>query len=256
MQFNRPGFLSSLPTIVFNLIVINTLMWLASAIVAPRIGFDITDILGMHFWRAQEFNPLQFVSYMFMHDTSSFMHLFFNMFGIYMFASDIERIWGWKKFLFFYLLCGIGAGICQQLAWEADLSSILNAWETSVATGSTELLYNMGILTANVDNVPPVELLAIKNKFLSNFITVGASGSLFGILLAFGWLFPERRIMLLFIPVPIPARIFVGIYAVVELFLGVGNFASDSVAHFAHLGGMIFAAIILFIWKTKGKLYS
>lgn len=252
MNTNRPNFLSNLPPVVLNLIIINTIAWIATAFVMPRLGIDLTQILGLHFYVDDSFNPLQLLSYMFMHDTASFTHLFFNMFGIFMFGSDIERIWGWKKFLFFYILCGIGAGICQQFAWMIDFDAYLTAFETAISGGSTEAFATITGNKLNGISIP--EIIELKGQYF-NVITVGASGSLFGLLLAFGWLFPERKIMLLFFPVPIPARIFVGIYAAIELFLGVQNFSGDNVAHFAHLGGMIFGALPLIYWKLRGKLY-
>ncbi len=253
MNFNRPNFLSSLPTIVFNIIIINTLVWFASTFVLPNLNINLNNILGLHFWVSDNFNPSQFLSYMFLHDTSSFAHLFFNMFGIYMFGSDIERIWGWKRFLFFYIFCGLGAGICQQFAWMVDFNQYLDAFNIAINNGSFDALSS--IINIDLSNIAITEIIALKGTYFSKVITVGASGSLFGLLIAFGWLFPERKIMLLFFPVPIPARIFVAIYAIAELFLGVSNFAMDNVAHFAHLGGLIFGAILLIYFKKTGKLY-
>ncbi len=170
-----------------------------------------------------------------------------------MFGSDIERIWGWKRFLFFYIFCGLGAGICQQFAWMVDFNQYLDAFNIAINNGSFDALSS--IINIDLSNIAITEIIALKGTYFSKVITVGASGSLFGLLIAFGWLFPERKIMLLFFPVPIPARIFVAIYAIAELFLGVSNFAMDNVAHFAHLGGLIFGAILLIYFKKTGKLY-
>jgi membrane associated rhomboid family serine protease len=174
------------------------------------------------------------------------------MFGLWMFGVLLERVWGSKKFLFFYLFTGIGAGIIQELTWMIDLAKYEEMFKLAIENNDGS--YLSSIIT-NAESVRLSDIIRLKDQFFSAPVTVGASGALFGILLAFGWLFPEQKMFLIFVPIPIPARIFVGIYALVELFLGVSGFAMDNVAHFAHLGGMIFAAILLLIWKKQGKLY-
>lgn len=230
------NFLNSIPPIVKNLIGINIVLWLASLVLPgifarSGIQFDLTDILGMHYWAASKFNPAQLVTYMFMH--GGFEHLLFNMFALYMFGAVLEQFWGAKRFLIYYIITGIGAGIVQQLFWTVEYHSAIAA------------------INEAITNYPlqAIELIEQKRAFLNMPITVGASGSVFGLLLAFGWLFPETRLLLLFFPVPIKARIFVLIYGVAELFLGVAQFSGDSVAHFAHLGGMLFGAILILTWK-------
>lgn len=234
------NFMNSIPPVVKNLLGINIILWLLT-MVSPglflRFGLDvrIEDFLGMHYWAAEKFNPTQLVTYIFMHSTSSFTHVFFNMFAVYMFGSALENIWGAKKFLIYYLVTGIGAGIVQQLFWTIEFQPFITALNNSIE--SNPLQAGQLILhKANQLNLP---------------LTVGASGSVFGLLLAFGWLFPEARLMLLFFPVPIKARYFVVGYGVMELFLGVANFSGDNIAHFAHLGGMIFGLILLLIWRKK-----
>ena len=230
------NFLNSIPPIVKNLIGINIVLWLAS-IVLPEIfarsgiQLDLTDILGMHYWASSKFNPAQLLTYMFMH--GGFEHLLFNMFALYMFGAVLEQFWGAKRFLIYYIVTGVGAGIVQQLFWTVEYHSTIAA------------------INEAIGNYPlqAIELIEQKRSFLNMPITVGASGSVFGLLLAFGWLFPETRLLLLFFPVPIKARIFVLIYGVAELLLGVAQFSGDSVAHFAHLGGMLFGAILILLWK-------
>ena len=201
------------------------------------INVDLNDILGMHYWESSKFNPAQLVTYAFMH--GGFMHIFFNMFALFMFGGILEHVWGTKRFLIYYLVTAIGAGIIQQIFWTVEFHSALTAINQAISS--------------DVLNAP--SLIEQKRLFLDspNFITIGASGSVFGLLLAFGWLFPEERLFLMFIPVPIKARIFVFVYGVVELFQGVANFSGDNVAHFAHLGGMLFGAILILMWKRKKR---
>jgi len=217
-------------------------MWLAT-IASPSlfgrwgINVDLTDILGMHYWASEKFSPAQLITYIFMHDRSSIFHLFFNMFALYMFGGVLEQLWGPKRFLLYYLITGIGAGIVQQLFWAVEYNSVLTAINNAI--------------TASALDAPT--LIAQKQIFLNSLITIGASGSVFGLLLAFGWLFPESKLMIFPLPIPIKARIFVLIYGVIELFMGVAQFSGDSVAHFAHLGGMLFGAFLILYWKKKRK---
>ena len=241
MNNYKPSFLNSIPQVVKNIIAINLILWLAT-IVTPNffakwgINVDLTDILGMHYWASNKFSPAQLVTYMFMH--GGFNHIFFNMFALYMFGGSLEQMWGPKRFLFYYLVTGVGAGIIQQMFWTVEFHSAISEINSAISSFTTEA----------------PALIAKKNLFLNSLITVGASGSVFGLLLAFGWLFPEVRLMLLFFPIPIKARIFVLIYGVAELFLGVARFSGDSVAHFAHLGGMLFGAVLIFFWKKNNRL--
>lgn len=237
---NQSSFLDSISPVVKNLIFINVIFFLASnvvptAVVRFGLNIDLNDILGMHYWESTKFNPTQLVTYAFMH--GGFFHLLFNMFGLYMFGSILEHLWGSKRFLIYYLVTAVGAGLVQQIFWSVEFHSVLTAINQAISTNTIDA-------SALIDQ---------RNAFLNspNFITIGASGSIFGLLLAFGWLFPEQSLYLMFIPVPIKARIFVVIYGVVELFQGVANFSGDNVAHFAHLGGMLFGAILIVIWKKK-----
>ena len=263
MNNYKSSFLSSIPPVVKNLIAINIILWLASSITPglfSRMGVnvDLTDILGMHYWASSKFNPAQLVTYMFMH--GGFEHIFFNMFALYMFGGVLENLWGTKRFLFYYLLTGIGAGIVQQLFWTIEYHSVVTALNEAISTNSVNALLNhQDILShyfrlENIGSLDAPALIEMKRMFLNLPITVGASGAVFGLLLAFGWLFPEAKLMLLFLPIPIKARIFVLIYGVAELFLGVAQFSGDSVAHFAHLGGMLFGAILILYWKRKSTL--
>ncbi|MBP1637531.1 MAG: Rhomboid family protein [Bacteroidetes bacterium] len=265
MRNNQSSFLSNIPPIVKNILAINIVLFAATFLlpgILSRFGMnvDLNDILGMHYFASHKFNPAQMITYMFMH--GSFSHIFFNMFAVYMFGGIMERVWGPKKFLFFYLISGLGAAIVQQLFWYIEFGSLFSAINSAISAGSVDaLLPYSGELhkylsfdTLQAFNVS--DLFKIKSLMQDSLVTIGASGSVFGLLLAFGWLFPEEKLFLMFIPIPIKARWFVLGYGVIELFLGVAQFSGDSVAHFAHLGGMLFGAILLLYWKRKGQLYK
>ena len=228
---NGGGFLDRIPVVTKNLIIINVLVWVAS-LVLPRVGVDLTSWLGLHFPGAKDFYAFQFVTYMFMHDTHSFAHVFFNMFAVYMFGRVLEQVWGPKRFLIFYMVTGIGAGLVQELTWVYDLRSVIAAPQELINIGGGQILE--------------------KPDFYNLFVTVGASGAVFGILLAFGMLFPNVPLYIMFVPIPIKAKYFVIFYGLAELTLGVANFSGDSVAHFAHLGGMLFGFFMIQYWRKKG----
>lgn len=228
---NGGGFLDRIPVVTKNLIIINVLVWVAS-LVLPRVGVDLTSWLGLHFPGAKDFYAFQFVTYMFMHDTHSFAHVFFNMFAVYMFGRVLEQVWGPKRFLIFYMVTGIGAGLVQELTWMYDLRSVIAAPQELINIGGGQILE--------------------KPDFYNLFVTVGASGAVFGILLAFGILFPNVPLYIMFVPIPIKAKYFVIFYGLAELTLGVANFSGDSVAHFAHLGGMLFGFFMIQYWRKKG----
>ncbi|MDH6359206.1 rhomboid family intramembrane serine protease [Parabacteroides sp. PF5-9] len=234
MNQNSGGFLSSIPPVTKNLIIINLLFWVAT-LALPKVGINLIELLGLHFPGATDFKFYQIISYMFMHDTRSFTHVFFNMFAVYMFGRVLENVWGPKRFLTFYFVTGIGAGLMQELVWFFELREVL--------AGSYEMI-----------NLNGVELIT-KSEYLNFFVTVGASGAVFGILMAFGVMFPNIPLYVMFIPVPIKAKYFVIGYGLIELFMGVANFQGDSVAHFAHLGGMLFGYILLRYWKKKDGRY-
>ena len=230
MNQNEGGFLNRIPVVTKNLIIINLLFWLAS-LALPKVGIDLVDWLGLHFPGAKDFYPFQFISYMFMHDTRSFGHVFFNMFAVYMFGRVLEQVWGPKRFLIFYMVTGIGAGFIQELTWFFDLREVISSPLEMINIGGGQILN--------------------KQEFYNLFVTVGASGAVFGILLAFGMLFPNIPLYIMFVPIPIKAKYFVVFYGLAELFLGVASFSGDSVAHFAHLGGMLFGYILVKYWKNK-----
>ena len=222
-QYSPTGF-KVLPTVVKNLLIINVLMFLAT-VTLERFNIDLTDILGLHFFKASDFRIYPFVTYMFMH--ANFAHLFFNMFALWMFGNTLENVWGSQRFLLYYMVCGLGAGLCQELVQYIQYTTQLADYAT-VNTGGQ-------IITMDA--------------YLNMMTTVGASGAIYGLLLAFGMMFPDSRIYLYFF-IPIKAKWFVIGYAVLELISGLGG--GDNVAHFAHLGGMLFGLILILYWKKHG----
>ena len=223
-QFSPTGF-KVLPTVVKNLLIINVLMYLAT-ITLTRFNINLTDSLGLHFFKASDFKLYQLVTYMFMH--GSFSHLFFNMFALWMFGNTLENLWGSKRFLLFYMVCGIGAGLCQELVQYIQFSTSL----------------------ANYANVNMGGQIVTMDSYLNMMNTVGASGAVYGLLLAFGMMFPNSMIYFYFL-IPIKAKWFVIGYAVIELITGLRGF--DNVAHFAHLGGMLFGLGLILYWRKHGE---
>ena len=219
--------MNNLPTVTKNLLIINILCFFGY-LVAQRYGIDLNDTLGLHFFLASDFNLAQLVTYMFMH--ANFQHIFFNMFAVWMFGRTLEHVLGSKRFLTYYMVCGIGAGLVQELVQYIQYAMELSHYD-SVNTG--------------LSIIPMAE-------FLNMMTTVGASGAVYGILLAFGMLFPETKMFVFPIPFPIKAKFFVRGYAVIELLSGFGS-SGDGVAHFAHLGGMIFGFLLLMYWKKKNR---
>jgi len=241
-----------MPPVTKNIIIINVIMWVATILLMSRNIVDLTQILGLHFWLGSDFHVYQILTYMFMHDSGnplqdgilgamsmSVSHLFFNMFSLWMFGMLLERVMGAKRYLFFYLTCGIGAGLVQELVWHMSWESVL-ATINNVPTVEIENAIKVGAINAN-----------FLNEFYNNLVTVGASGAVFGILLAFGMIFPNMPMYIFFIPIPIKAKWMVIGYGAIELFFGITGHM-DHVAHFAHLGGMLFAFIILMYWRKKG----
>lgn len=244
------GFMSSLPVITKNIIIINVLVWFAS-IVLLRTGIDLQGILGLHYIGSHKFFPTQLVTYMFMHDLSGFGHIFFNMFAVFMFGRVVEQVWGPKRFLIFYLVTGVGAGIVQEITWYVQLAPFISSVNEYLINGTSANLSHY----LNIQNgiaYSSESIVAAKEMLFDKMITIGASGAVFGILLAFGMLFPNAPLYIMFIPIPIKAKYMVIGYGLIELFTGVSGFSGDNVAHFAHLGGMLFGFILIKYWKKKG----
>jgi membrane associated rhomboid family serine protease len=196
--------------------------------VAARYGIRLDDVLGLHFFLASDFNPAQLFTYMFVH--ANLEHIFFNMFALWMFGRTLEMVWGPKRFLLYYLVCGVGAGLAQEGVQYLQYVTTLQAYD-AVNTGA--------------DIIP-------MSEYLNYLTTVGASGAIYGILLAFGMLFPNVEMFVFPLPFPIRAKWFVAGYAAIELLLGLAA-SGDGVAHFAHLGGMLFGLILILHWRKSHR---
>ena len=216
--------MNNIPTMTKNLLVVNVLAFLAT-FVLERSGIDLTRLLGLHFFLASEFHIYQFITYMFLH--GGFTHILFNMFALWMFGSVIERVWGPKKFLFYYICCGIGAGFTQELVQY--------------------ITYEMqDIATYQYVNAGGVQMTT--DAYINLWTTIGASGAVYGILLAFGMIFPNERLFIIPFPFPIKAKWLIVGYIAIELFSAMSG-PGDGVAHMAHLGGMLFGFLLIRYWQ-------
>ena len=261
----RIGGFNMMPPVVKNLLIINGIFFLATILLQAK-GIDLVSIFGMRMVGAESFRPWQIITYMFMH--GSFGHLFFNMFALWMFGSAIESNLGSRKFLIYYLITGIGAAAVHYLVIYVQLYPILAPINHFLQNPSLEtyqylVIHNkipeiQGALTRNLHLMQyestllsdiVLEMLIVKSRLLEPHVVIGASGSVFGLLLAFGMMFPNNYIYLYFL-LPIKAKWFVIIYGAIELVYGISGTA-DGIAHFAHLGGMIFGFFMLIYWKKK-----
>jgi membrane associated rhomboid family serine protease len=232
-----------IPIIVKNLLIINGLFFLATVALEPNI--NLGRILGAFYWDSPDFRPWQIITHMFMH--GGFMHIFFNMFALWMFGSAIEQVWGPKRFLVYYLITGLGAFLLHYAVIGFQANQLINelgpeAVELVKSRSWQEWQSYGGKMDSRM-----VDLI-----YAYYIPVVGASGAVFGLLLAFGMMFPNTRLIMLFFPVPIKAKYFVMIFGAIELFSGFANRPGDNVAHFAHLGGMLFGYFLIRYWgKNK-----
>ena len=217
-----------IPAITKNLLIINTLMFLA-LIVFEGWGIDLNDMLGLHFFMAPDFHFYQLVTYMFMH--ANFTHILFNMFTLWMFGCVLEQVWGPKKYLFYYIACGVGAGIVQMLAQFGEFYTLASRQIPG---------FGMSYIFEVARNSAPL---------LNLWTTVGASGAIYGVLVGFGMLFPEQRMFIFPLPVPVKAKWMVCIFIAIDLVSALGTSGSN-VAHFAHLGGALFGYVMIRYWRS------
>ncbi|QIA09904.1 rhomboid family intramembrane serine protease [Draconibacterium halophilum] len=239
----------NMPPVVKNLILANVVVFLIT-IVLKQTGTDLYPILGLHFPLSEKFRLHQFFTYMFMHSSSGIGHIFFNMFALYMFGRVLEGVWGSKRFLTFYLVTGIGAAVLHMVVAYFEYRSLIGKLSPDQIAYVKEVGYQIWSEGKNFSDPLSGKLNAILNT-----PTVGASGAVFGILLGFGMLFPNTQLMLLFPPIPIKAKYFVIGYGALELFFGVSGI-QGSVAHFAHLGGMLFGYFMIKYWnKNSNRFY-
>lgn len=282
MSYERlsPSGFGILPPVVKNLIIINVLFFLATLGLGNAMQIDLVEKLGLHYFAAQEFQPYQFITYMFMH--GSFSHIFLNMLALWMFGSVLEQEWGPKKFLIYYFITGIGAALVHYIIFYFQISPVLHEMEVFLNqpdinnliqftsnhqfgiqdnSGEMNVLFeqfkqNFNILQQNPSNTEAMQgavnfVSQYREHFLNQPVVVGASGSVYGLLLAFGMLFPNSLIYLYFF-IPMKAKYFVVIFGIFELLSGVFD-TGGNVAHFAHLGGMLFGFFVILYWRNKAK---
>ena len=235
----------NLPPVVRDLIIINAIMLVLMYVTKAIWGTDLNGILGIYYPKSEYFRYYQIVTHMFMH--GGFLHLFFNMFALYMFGGILEHVWGPRRFLVYYLITGLGAAFTHELVQGIQyhhLISILSPEQLQYIydNGSSVISHGQAFTNASMD----------KLNLILNVPTVGASGAIFGVLLAFGVLFPNTPLYVMFIPVPVKAKYFVIGYGVVELYLAVTSPGSN-IAHAAHLVGMIFGYLLLVFWRKTTK---
>ena len=235
---------------VKHLIIINALLFVVAKFVYP----PLQDLFALHFPQNPDFGLWQYVTHMFMHSQASFMHIAFNMFGLWMFGSPLEQMWGRNKFLFFYFSAGIGAGLIYTAVNYLQFNSAFND------------LINIGLQNSNIQNILLTGeynsdiLDQISKEKLFNFYqtyntpAVGASGAIYGVLVAFGMSFPDSKLALIFFPVPIAAKYFIPVLIGIDLFSGLTGFSifgAGNVAHFAHVGGALIGFLIMLYWKKN-----
>ncbi|MBD5225029.1 MAG: rhomboid family intramembrane serine protease [Bacteroidales bacterium] len=237
-----------MPGVTKNLLIINIVIWLAMTLISPINNF-LGQYGALYYFTSDNFLPTQLITYMFIH--ASFTHLFFNMLALFMFGVTMERVLGGAKFLFYYVSCGLGAALVQEGVFAIMIHHYASVFEN--AGSVTSLLRHSVVMNTDLIRigVSPIEPTIQTIYNLYHTPTVGASGAIFGILLAFGFMFPNVRIYLLIPPIPMKAKVFVAVYALIELSLGIYNSQADTVAHFAHLGGMLFGLLILLYWRKK-----
>ena len=236
----------STPQVVKNLLIINALVFLVS----QSIGTQSIELWGGTYPFSENFRPWQIVTHMFMH--AGLSHIFFNMFALYMFGSQLERVWGPKRFLTYYMVCGLGAFALHEFVVGLQLYSEFGTFFPSSDQVIEQFLVEKGYNPAS--RVSSDDRFFIIDQVFGR--VVGASGAVFGLLLGFGMLFPNTQLMLLFPPIPIRAKYFVLGYGAIELLLAMQNSQGDNVAHFAHLGGMFFGYFLLKRWQQdRGHFY-
>lgn len=222
----------NIPIVTKNLLIVNVVAFLVCLLMGKNgpDGYVLNDLLGLHFFLASDFHIYQLFTYMFMH--GGFEHIIFNMFALWMFGCVVERVWGPKKFLFYYIACGVGAGLFQEAAQAVQFYVVASSQLPGLSISD---------LTVVAHNSSAV---------LNQWTTVGASGAIYAILLAFGMIYPNERIFIFPLPIPIKAKYFVIGYAAIELFSALAT-TGDGVAHIAHLGGMVFGFFMIRYWRKQ-----
>lgn len=230
-----------------HLIIINVLLFIAPQLLK---GIDLQGLFALHFPENESFGFWQYLTHMFMHDQSSLMHILFNMYGLWAFGTPLEQMWGRNKFLFFYFSAGIGAGLIYTGVNYFQFNGIYDQLlGLGLTANDIQALLDTGKYNPNVVTLSNQELSEFYSLY--NSPAVGASGAVYGVLVAFGMLFPNAKLAMIFFPVPISAKYFIPLMLVGDLFFGVTNYSVGNVAHFAHIGGALIGFIIAWYWKKN-----
>ena len=231
----------NVPPVVKNLLIINILCFLPSLFYSRNFadpGFDpVATNFGVYYFASPLFKPWQLVTYMFLH--GGWAHIIFNMFALYSFGTAIEYTMGSKRFFNFYFICGFGAIALQMLVQAIEVHGVTG----SITLANPQL---------DASYLQYGQAAAAKLYGTYHVPMVGASGAIFGLLIAFGMIYPNAELMIMFIPVPVKAKYIIPVYVLLELSLRVAQFSGDSVAHFAHLGGAIIGFILVKVWHLQG----
>jgi membrane associated rhomboid family serine protease len=237
-----------IPPVVKNLLIINVLFFAATYVMQSK-GIQLAFYLGAFYFDSPLFKIWQPITYMFMH--GGFTHILFNMFALYMFGGILESRWGPKRFLNFYLITGLGALALQLLVQSVEVYNITGS---IVNHGAVTIDLVNGMAGANIRGITEAQSNTLLEIYTAPM--VGASGAIFGLLVAFGMLYPNVELFIMFIPIPVKAKYIIPVYILIELFLGVARFQGDSVAHYAHLGGALLGFILVKLWKDKNSYYD
>lgn len=230
---------------VKHLLIINSLFFLATLSLGPIVY----DWFSLHYFKSPKFQLWQPLTHMFMH--GDFSHIFFNMFGLYMFGTPLEQMWGRNKFIFFYLSTGFGAALLQMCLYHYQVQEGIQVLQT-LGLGSAEIkqFLESSALAPGVIEQADIGILRSAYQAFSA-VLVGASGALYGVLVGFAMLFPNAQLMLLFPPIPIKAKYLVPILILVDLFFGFSSYSMGPIAHFAHVGGALTGLVMMWYWKRN-----
>jgi membrane associated rhomboid family serine protease len=237
-----------IPPVVKNLLIINILFFAASYVMQSK-GIQLGYYLGAFYFDSPLFRIWQPITYMFMH--GGFTHILFNMFALYMFGGILETRWGAKRFINFYFITGLGALALQLLVQSFEVYQITGS---VINPGAVTIDLVKQMAGTNITGITPAQSSTLLDIYTSPM--VGASGAIFGLLVAFGMLYPNVELYIMFIPVPVKAKYIIPVYILIELFLGVARFQGDSVAHYAHLGGALLGFILVKLWKDNNQYYD
>ncbi len=271
LQSGRSGSSS----VIRTLIIINVVAYVLLLIASEYAGNHPMKLLALHNWLSPDFRPWQIITHLFLHSTGGVFHLFFNMLALWMFGSSLEQTWGPKRFVYYYFACGIGAALVHNTVVGFQLQPMIAAADLYLSNPSYTLFeqFISNHLPGSYDNEQINEfLVAWYNdrlnpgyitqsqvfvndvvEFRTNIPTVGASGAVYGLLLAFGMTFPNAMILMLIPPIPMKAKYFVIVYGLIELSMGIRNNIEDNVAHFAHLGGMVFGILLILYYRKLDR---